>query len=186
MAILKATILTRVNKICKRSETDIDDILLESLEEISLRKGVLTSLATGVCVADTAYVSAPSDLAGKQIHSFYINTDKPKRQITYSQILNNNIPGYCLYNDKIYLRPTPDGTETYTVDYSAVATDVDSITFPDEFLSLIVRLTAAKLYEKYERYDEVENQIILAEKQYNLLSGYAPVDPVCIYNGQEL
>jgi len=187
MSILKATVLSRVNKICKRSETDIDDILFEALLTISKRTGILTTQATGTTTAGQAYITKPSDLAGKLIHSVQLDSDDPLRPITWQQYLFNNRPGFCLHNGRIYLRPNPTGNESYTVDYSQKATSVADLSeFDDDAEETIVRLTAGKLYEKYERYSEAENQLILYNLALKGLSGDTPDDPVCQYNGMEM
>ena len=188
MAILKATVLIRANKICKRAETDIDDILLESMLEISICTGSVADLATGNTVADTAYVSAPTDLAGKLIHSLYINDDKPLDEITWSQYLRNNMAGYCLYKDRIYLRPTPSSSsDVYYCEYSKIDDDVDSIGLDAVFQEPLIRLTAAKLYEKYEMYDKIDYQMTLYERALiRCGAGKEPTAPVCQYNGGEL
>jgi len=186
MTIAKADILVSVNKICKRAETDIDNILLEAMEEISRRTGAIPALATGTTTANQEYVAAPTDLAGNLIHSIYLGTDRPLGILTWTQYLNNNYySGYCLYKDRIYLRPTPgDSTTQYNLEYSKIDDDVDNIELPDDFKPALTRLTAAKLYEKYERYDEVEKQITLFERLLRQLQGHRPTAPVCQYNGQ--
>lgn len=185
--VSKSTILTRVNQICKRAETDIDDILLEALYEISLRTGAVKALATGNTVADVGYVSQPADLAGKLVHSFHINDKKPLSEITWSQYLNNNISGYCLYNGRIYIRSTPASSDdVYYCKYSKIDDNVNSIELPNIFTESIVRLTAAKLFGKYQMYDDLEKQMVLYERALNInKSGQEPTPPVCVNNNWE-
>lgn len=183
MAILKATVLTRGNKICKRSETDIDDILLEAMREISGRTGVLVTETTDSTVADQAYISAPSDLANDLIHSFYLDSDLPWDKITWLEYLNNNKAGYCLHNDLIYMRPNPSSVQTAHIQHSYFDDDVDNIELPDKFQPALVRLVAAKLFEKYERYDETKVQLVLYQRELSLV-WTLPTASICKFKGE--
>lgn len=195
MTIEKGTVLTRVKQITKRTgETDIDDILLEALLELSERTGNLTTLATETTTADQNYVDAPDDLAGNLIHSVQLDDDRPLAPITWLEALNNNRRGhgsnqhsfnnynrggYCLYKKRIYISPSPGAGRTCNIEYSQLDDNVEAILLPDEFLGAIVRLTAAKLYEKYELWNEVEKELVLYERAFRLLHTENPTPPVC-------
>lgn len=185
--ITKASVLSRVNQICKRSETDIDDILLEAMIEISKRTGSVAELATGTTVAETAYVSQPDDLAGKLVHSFYLNDDPPMKLLTWSQYLNNNFYGYCLYKGRIYIRPTPsNSTDIYYCEYSKIDDDVDGIELDPVFKEALSRLTASKLFGKYQLYDDEDAQLTVYERALRIAdAGKDPVDPICENNNWE-
>ena len=182
--MLKATILTQVNKNCKRSETDIDDILLAAMIEISTRTGILTTVATGTTTAGQAFIAAPADLAGNLVYSIFLGTDKPLDRITWKQYLNDNTTGWCLYKKKIYLRPNPEGGIAYSLEYSQLDLLVASIQLPDEYEPAVVELTCAKLYRKYEMFDKVEPSIVLFERELDKVFDDAS-DPVMEVNSVE-
>lgn len=184
MAILKATILARINKICSRAETDIDDILLEALQEISQRTLSLKTSASGTTTEGLGYITKPTGMLESGIESVnYGGVDlKP---VSWDQFIRGNIRGWCIYGNNFYFS-TLTASQAYTIYYAQIhPDDLDSILFTDEFLKAIVRLTAAKLYEKYELYDKVQAQYTLYEDALNKIStGTTP--PICAYNGQEL
>ena len=184
MDTTKAEILTQVNKNCKRAETDIDDILLAAMREISIRTGILTTVATGSTTAGQAYISAPTDLAANLIYSLYLGDDKPLDRITWKQYLNNNFGGWCLYKKRIYLRPNPTSARTYTLEYSQIDDDVAAIGLPDEYEPTLVELTCAKLYRKYEMFDKIEPAIVLYERELMMVFDDA-TDPVMEVNSIE-
>ena len=129
----KSTIRTRVNQICRRSETDIDAILLEALTELSERYGLLVTDASGTLTSAGSF-TAPTDLAGRMIWEVWIDTDKPLTPITYSQYKKQIYAGYALHNGTVYVYPAPSAGQTYHINYSKLDDDVDSIEHPDKYL----------------------------------------------------
>lgn len=176
--MLKATILSRVNKICKRAETDIDDILYDALIKISRRTLSLKGLETGNTVANQNYIDIPTDMCGRSIDGLVID-GSVVRPISWQQFLTGNTNGYCYYSDKIYLNPVYTIAKTYTLYYSKIHTsDLSTILFPDAYQMAVIRLTASLLYDKYEIYDGVQTQLGLYEIEMNSLMRYNDSPPI--------
>ena len=183
--MLKATILSRVNQICKRAETDIDDILLEALRMISRRTMALKTSTTSTTTAAQNYITKPTDMCGNTIDGLVID-DCRIDPISWPQFLESLGSGYVVYGGKIWFNPYYSDAKSYTLYYSQLhPADLTTILFSDEFEESVTRLTAAKLYEKYEIYEGVSAQMALYENSIKGLIGYADMPPVAKYNGNE-
>jgi hypothetical protein len=186
MAITKSEILTAVNKICKRAETDIDDILLEALQEISNHTLCLKTSTTGNTTAGVAYIAKPTGFNSGNIIDGLVVNDVKIKPISWQQYLSGDFDGYCVYGDYIYIYPTNTSAVAYTIYFPRIhPSDLDSILFSDDYRAAVKHLTAAKLYEKYERYEEVSAQLTLYEVALSKV-GTNQVPPICSYNGQEM
>jgi hypothetical protein len=184
--MLKATILSRVNKICKRAETDIDDILLDALRKISRKTLALKTSSTSTTTAGQNYITKPTDMCGNTIDGLIIDAEQ-LGPISWDEFLSSKICGYCVYSGRIYFYPTYADSESYTLYYSQLhPSDLSSILFPDEYELAIVHLTAALLYEKYEIYDGIQAQMTLYENEIQGLMRYNDTPPVASYNGKEM
>jgi hypothetical protein len=184
--ITKANILIRVNKICKRNETNIDDILLEVLQKISKRTLSLKDEATSVTVAGQNYINKPSDMVGNTIEGLVVDGQRID-PISFQQFINSSACGYCVWNDKIYTYPAFSTAKAYTLYYSKLhPSDLSTILFPDEYEEVIRRLTAALLYEKYELYDGMTAQLTLYENEIKGFIGYNSTPPIAQNNAQEM
>ncbi|HIJ71786.1 MAG TPA: hypothetical protein HPP87_10550 [Planctomycetes bacterium] len=187
MSITKADILSRVNQITGRSETDIDDQIYDALLEISERTRALKTSTTGSTTANQAYISKPSDMAGDIIDGLILDTTRYD-PITWDEWLDNQgyntgvwpnqasgISGWVVRGDYIYVRPTPDTVKSYTLYYAKYhPSSLDTILFEDKFRRAIIHLTAAFVYEKYEIDDQQEKEMVLYEREINRLSVSSP------------
>ena len=175
MAILKATILTKVNQITSRAETDIDAEIIESLIEISRRTGCLkTRLDSTIADTTLGYFTKPTDLIGEMIDALYV--EERYDSITLAELLNKTHSGYVVYGTRIYYYPIPPSTSAYSLYYRKVhASTADTIELPDEYYPALYHYVASKVYEKYEINDQQKNQLDLYEIE---LAKVTPVDAV--------
>jgi len=159
MAILKAEILAHLNKELNRSETDIDEHILEALKDISLEDEFLWAESTCSTIIGTPYYTLPTDYVTKL--SIKIDDENSLRLIDwgeYQSLIANeaaadrDLPNrYCIHGGFWYAYPTPDAVYTATIFYnyhileSEDDTDVvDDIPFKEVFRNAIYAKTLAQ------------------------------------------
>jgi len=182
----KTDILSRVNQITGRAETDIDDILLEALVEIADRTCILKTSATGTLSASTNTISKPAGLI--VINAFDLDGDILDA-ITFEEYLANKLPGYVLRGSSIYVKPADNTDRSYTIYYSKKPVAVSELSdFGSEFQPAIVRLVASKVYDNYEITDKRNEQYALFENELAKLSidDEMPVCNIRTYKGMRI
>jgi hypothetical protein len=165
MAILVASIYTRVIGITRRDEITAEDfniLLLEACNEIALRTGYLRSSQSGTLDADKTD-DAPTDmLSDSSVETFKLigsSIDDTLDPISFEEWKQNIRRGYCVYNGKIYVKPTRGNTSDYTIFYNRThgAITVDgTLEFPDIYQPAIVQLSTSKVYGDKEIEDKEE------------------------------
>ena len=156
MAITKAVLLTRVNQVARRSETDIDEVLKEALIELSRDTLALRTSTTGTLSSSTNTISKPSDLIGVEL--FYLDSGVLD-PLSFDEWKEDRQEGYCFRGNAIYISPTPNSDKSYTLYYyKQHAADPDTIEFTDEYKMALVHKVAQKIYENYELDTEAAEQ----------------------------
>ena len=162
-------ILTRVNQITKRSLTasEFEDLLYEALLRISRRTCDLKTSVTGT-LSSTNYIDKPSDFV--KVDSLVVDTNFVLEPITFDEYLRDRVHGYVVKGDKIYYRYESD-TEDYTLYYSYEhPSDLTTILLGEKYSRAIYHLCSALVYEDYEIYDRMEEQLVLYEREMKWLS----------------
>lgn len=156
--ITKATILTRVNQITRRSETDIDAVLVEALIQLSHDTQSLKATKTATLSSGSSAITAPSDFIDADILA--VDGDPVDRITLDEWKRDKGVEGFCVWNDTIYLRPAPDSDKTLTLYYIREhAADPDTIEFDSgKYKEALVHLTASKLYRNYELKDQADDE----------------------------
>lgn len=127
MTILKAEILLHLNKELYRTETDIDEYVLEALRDLSLKDDFLWVETTVPTLIGRPYYSEPLDF--KHLLTIKINDNRPLGKISWAeyQILirdqtaaDRDLPNrFTQHGGFWYAYPTPDAVYTVTLFYSA-------------------------------------------------------------------
>lgn len=159
MSILKANILTEVNRRCNRNLSTIDYEIRAVLIDYSL-------VSETVCLE--AYCSTTAGVASYDLNAFpepfrtpdavKIDDNDPLIRIRtmneYQALIadegtadRDEPEAYLIYNNSIYLHPTPDTTYTLTIYASSIQMDEDSILLPDYMEEMLIEGVCYKVYE---------------------------------------
>lgn len=155
MAITKAEILTHLNSELNRTETDIDEHILEALKDLSLQDEFLWIEATVPTIIGRPYYSLPLDYKKKL--SIKIDDENSLSLIDWGeyQVLianetsaDRDMPNrFCIHGGFWYGYPTADAIYTTTIYYNAFILEsgaVDDIAFKDIFRNAINAKTKAQ------------------------------------------
>lgn len=159
MAILKADILSEVNKRCERAETDIDSILKAVLRDLTITFPFLhveAETSTQAGKANYNLEDFPENI--RKVDIVKIDDGEPLDEIRtftdYQTLIAEETSAdydeptsFIVYRDVLYLWPTPDDVYTLTVFASVLEDDVDDIDLPDRFEEAIIEGCCFKLYE---------------------------------------
>jgi hypothetical protein len=154
--ILKAEILTHLNKELYRSEADIDEYILEALKDLSLRDDFLWVETTVPTTDGGKYYSVPTDFKGELV--IKIDDNEPLYKIPFrtyqtyiaDQTATDEAEPYCyaIHGGFWYPYPVPDKIYTVTLHYAAfileiegIVKAVDSIVFADIYRNAINTMT---------------------------------------------
>ena len=155
MPILKAEILAHLNKELNRTETNIDEHILEALKDLSLQDKFLWIEATVDTIIGRPYYSLPLDYKRKL--SVKIDDNNSLTLIDwgeYQALIANETSAdrgepnrYCIHGGFWYAYPTPDAVYTTTIFYNAYVLEsgaVDDITFKNIYRNAIYAKTKAQ------------------------------------------
>lgn len=172
MALVEADILSRVNQICKRSESNIDDFLSEAAREISERTFYNKTSVSGTLSASTNTISKPSDCIDVDV--VYLGEDVYDK-ITFEEWRKDKRAGFAIRGNTIYIAPDNSSSRSYTLYYTKYGDVTD---FPNEYKMSFIYLCASKLFEHYNIDDEASK--FLQKYEYELKK-LVPEDelPVC-------
>jgi len=158
MTILKEEILDHLNKELHRTETDIDEYILEALKDLALRDDFLWVEATVSMIVGRLYYSEPLDFKHQLTIKIDDNSPLPKISWLEYQILIRNQTSadydepnrYTRHGGFWYPYPTPDEIYTATLFYNASVLEsedevnaVDDIKFKDRYRRALNTLTKA-------------------------------------------
>ena len=156
MSILKAEILTHLNKELNRTETDIDEHILEALKDLSLQDEFLWVETNVDTIQSRPYYSLPLDY--KSLLSIKIDDENSMEKIDwgeYQMLIANETSAdrsmpdrFCIHGGFFYAYPTPDAVYTCTLFYNNFILEsedginaVDDIKFRDIFRNAIYAKT---------------------------------------------
>lgn len=159
MTITKAQILVHLNKELNRTETDIDEYILEALKDLSLQDEFLWVETTVPTIVGRPYYSLPLDY--KKLLSIRIDDENSMRLIDwgeYQMLIANestadrDMPNrFCIHGGFWYGYPTADKIYTAKLYYNALIPEaeggtnsVDDIKFKDIFRNAINAKTKAQ------------------------------------------
>jgi len=180
--ILKAEILVHLNKELNRTETNIDEHILEALKDLSLQAKFIWVETNIDTIIGRPYYSLPSDY--KKLLSIRIDDENSMSLIDWGEyqalVANETSADYgmpnrfCIHGGFWYPYPTPDAIYTVTLYYNAFILEsedgvnaVDNITFKDIYRNAIYAKTKAQYCmslgwtEKAQVYQMVYEQILL-------------------------
>jgi hypothetical protein len=161
MSILKATIQTETARRLGRTTSDVTDYEIKSaLQIITMAIPVLK----GECTCDTVVGQGKYDLRSlpnKFKSVDIVSVDDGDNDATFKKIGNfedyqdmvigetsadYDEPEYFIvYNDFLYIFPTPDDTYTLRLFSDIYERDADAITLPDEYEECVISLTCAEV-----------------------------------------
>ena len=163
MTITKEEILAHLNKELNRTETDIDEHILEALKDLSLQNEFLWIESTVKTIAGRPYYSMPLDYRKKL--SIRIDDENSMKLIDwgeYQALIANETEAdwgmpnrFCIHGGYWYGYPTADAEYTATIFYNAFILEqetidevttkaVDDIKFKDIYRSAINAKTKAQ------------------------------------------
>ena len=159
MTILKAEILTHLNKELNRTEDDMDEHILEALKDLSLQDEFLWIETTVDTIIGRPYYSLPLDYKKKL--SIKIDDENSMELIDwgeYQMLIANETPAdrnmpnrFCIHGGFWYGYPTADKVYTVTLYYNAFILEsekgvnaVDDIKFKDIYRNAINTKTKAQ------------------------------------------
>ena len=180
MTILKAEILTHLNKELNRTETDIDEYILEALKDLSLQDEFLWIETTVPTIIGRPYYSLPLDY--KKHLSIKIDDENSMELIDwgeYQSLIANETSAdrgmpnrFCIHGGFWYGYPTADAVYTVTLYYNAFILEsedevnaVDDIAFKDIYRNAIYCKTKAQYCRSLGWIDRAKEY----EVDYNLL-----------------
>lgn len=174
----EAAILASVNSITNRGLSSITSELKTALVEISCRTLSIKKTATGNTVSGQNYIDKPADMAATAIFCLKAN-DIQLDPIPWADF-RNNVKGYCLYNNRIYIYPTPSG-EAYILDYAGKHPDSTATIYLDDiYEQAVIRRVCSLVYANIpELQKEFKTQLGLYEREMSLYSGYNSTPPIC-------
>lgn len=159
MTITKAEILAHLNKELNRTETDIDEHILEALKDLSLQDEFIWIEATVPTIIGRPYYSMPLDY--KSLLSIKVDDENSLEKIDwgeYQMLIANETSAdrgeprkFCIHGGFWYAYPTADAIYTATLFYNAYILEseddvnaVDDITFDDRYRYAIYTKTKAQ------------------------------------------
>ena len=155
MSITQADILKRVNGNTERTETNIEDILLWVLLDLSKKGCFLHATMTGAVPSNLA-VTLPTTF---QVEEFVSGDGCHLSRLTYNEYKHGRIRGYAIRNGSIYFPEAYSG-KSYEIAYLAKhAEDVSSIEFDEDFREALVAGCTAKVFKKYQQYTDHDQWI---------------------------
>lgn len=157
--ITKAEILAHLNKELNRTETDVDEHILEALKDLSLQDEFLWVETTVETIIGRPYYSLPLDY--KRQLSIKIDDENSMELIDWGEyqmlianetIADRNMPNrFCIHGGYWYAYPTADAIYTVTLYYNALVSEseggvnaVDDIKFKDIYRNAINAKTKAQ------------------------------------------
>jgi len=159
MSILKADILSEVNRRCNRNLSTIDYELRAILVDYSL--DIETYCIEAYCstvagIASYDLLAFPE--AFRTVDAVKVDDNEPLQRIRtfaeYQALIADETSAdrdepeaYIVYNNMIYLHPTPDAVYTLTLFASSIQNDADSIGLPDYMTEMIIEGVCWKVYE---------------------------------------
>ena len=162
MTILKEEILAHLNKELYRTETEIDEYILEALKDLSLRDDFLWVESTVKTIIGRPYYSEPLDF--KHLLTIKIDDNAPLEKILraeYQRLIRDETTDardepnrFTQHGGFWYAYPTPDAAYVATLFYNAFVLEsevingvtiyaVDDIKFKDIYRRAINTLTKA-------------------------------------------
>jgi len=127
MTILKAEILAHLNNELNRTETDIDQHILEAMKDLSLQDEFLWVETTVPTIIGRPYYSLPLDY--KSLLSIKIDDENSMEKIDwgeYQMLIANETSAdremptkFCIHGGFFYAYPTADAVYTATLYYNA-------------------------------------------------------------------
>jgi len=158
MTILKAEILAHLNKELNRTETNIDEYILEALKDLSLKDEFLWVETTVDTIAGRPYYSLPLDYIS--LLSVKIDDENSLEKIDwgeYQMLIANETSAdrsmprkFCIHGGFWYAYPTADIVYTCTLHYNNFILEIeggvlaiDDIKFKDIFRNAINAKTKA-------------------------------------------
>ena len=155
MTITKEEILAHLNKQLNRTETDIDEHILEALKDLSLQDEFLWIEATVPTIAGRPYYSLPLDYKRKL--TIKIGDNNSLELIDwgeYQMLIANETEAdrgeprkFCIHGGFWYGYPTADDEYIATIFYNAYVLEsgaVDDITFKNIYRNAIYAKTKAQ------------------------------------------
>jgi len=159
MTILKAEILAHLNKELNRTETDIDEHILEALKDLSLQDEFLWVEATVPTIIGRPYYSLPFDYKRKL--TIKIGDNNSLELIDwgeYQMLIANETEAdrseprkFCIHGGFWYAYPTADKVYEATIFYNAFILEIEEgvnavgdIKFKDIYRSAINTKTKAQ------------------------------------------
>jgi len=133
MAILKAEILAHLNKELNRTETDIDEYILEAMKDLSLQDEFLWVETTVDTIVGRPYYSLPLDY--KSLLSVKIDDENSLEKIDwgeYESLIANETSAdrsmpkkFCIHGGFWYAYPTADAIYVATLYYNAYILEIE-------------------------------------------------------------
>ena len=160
MAFTSASILTMVNARLNRLETDIDDKLIDTLQNLASRGDFIESTATVSAVDGTQSYTEPSRI--KTVESIKVSDDElPLEKITMQELQrryaidsSEGVPvAYARHGGNLFVFPTPDDSYTLTVYYFAFHAASTTIEFEDRFREAVAARVTAMVARGLEMFD---------------------------------
>jgi len=182
LAILKAEILAHLNNELNRTETSIDEHILEAMKDLSLQDKFIWIETQVPTIVGRAYYSMPLDY--KKLMTIKIDDNKPLEKITWKEyqkaIADKTSADYseprcfAIHGGFWYGYPTPDAEYTATLYYNAFVLEseggtnaVDSI---DTYFADIYRNAInCKTKAQYCRSKGMKDTAIAYETDYRQL-----------------
>lgn len=153
--VTKAEILVRVYTNTQRAETEIDEILKWALIDLSKRGVFLRSSATGTVPSDLT-VSLPANFYVEE----WVSGDGCRlNALTYGEYEQGRIKGYTIRNGEMYFPESYAGKSYETYYQLKHGTDVDTISFGEEYREALVAACTAKVFKKYQQYADHDQWI---------------------------
>jgi hypothetical protein len=171
--------ITRRDSTTELPTADMTNYITEACREISVKTLSLKDETSGTLSASTDTISRPSDMIDTPfaIDALYLD-DVLLCEITFDEWRAGNLRGYAYRNGTIYVKPTPDNDLSYTLYYRKYHTEAVTTTALSNDLEMaIVFLTASKVYEDRELYEEAELMKQKFDRQID--ENWAPEQP-CI------
>ncbi|HPV97924.1 MAG TPA: hypothetical protein PLZ78_08870 [Spirochaetota bacterium] len=159
MSILKANILTEVNRRCNRNLSNVNYEIRAVLIDYSLvSETVCTEATTNVVAGTASYDLLTFPEPFRTADAVKIDDNDPLVRIRtmaeYQALIADETSAdrdepeaYLIYNNMIYLHPTPDTTYTMTIYASSIQMDEDSILLPDHMEEMLIEGVCYKVYE---------------------------------------
>ena len=165
MSITAADILGFVNAKLNRSETSIDNQLVDAVQDLSTRGDFLKASSAISAVDGTEAYTEPDRIRSidtiKVVDSDGEEQD-PLDPLTLGELrrkaaydATEGVPAhYARFNGQIYLYPTPDESYDLTVFYYAYHAATTTVAFEDRFRAALTVKVVAEVARGLEMYDQ--------------------------------